>query len=269
MTESGMITMFTGICRDIFRSNFNFDGEWMKTQEARDLGERLEGLIRCGEYSIADGLLLPLLNTKTSFAMLDVIGLRLGKAPMESVNIYLESLASRMTMGGWVVIASALRCQMSVDLPGAFQRCDLFTRLSSTWYGVDIFGERVPGPALVIDFDKAVELIKPWRSDPDRWIRRMVGVAVHYWTKQAHGKDQYYEKVNVMLTLLEPMFTERNIDAVKGVGWGLKTLGRYYPSILADWLTIQNRRPHTDLMMRKAVTFLPDNLKESAMGITV
>jgi 3-methyladenine DNA glycosylase AlkD len=241
----------------------------MKTQEARDLGDRLESFIRCGEYSLADDLILPSLNAKTSFAMLDVIGLRLGKGPMEPVNVYLDSLASRMTMGGWVVIASALRSQMAVDLSGAFQRCETFTRLSSTWYGVDIFGERVPGPALVMDYDRAVELIEPWRSDPDRWIRRMVGVAVHYWAKQAHGNDQYCEKVKLLLTLLEPMFTERNIDAVKGVGWGLKTLGRYYPSILADWLTIQNSRPHIALMMRKALKFLPENLKVRAMGKTV
>jgi hypothetical protein len=240
----------------------------MKTQEARDIGDKLESLIGCGEYSKADDLLLPFLQKKTSFAMLDVIGVRLGNGPVEPVNIYLETLAQRKMMGGWVVIASAQRSQLAVDLPGAFQRCEAFTRLSSTWYGVDIFGERVPGPALMIDFDRAVELIKPWRNDPDRWIRRMVGVAVHYWAKQAHGKDQYCEKVSYLLTLLEPMFSERNIDAVKGIGWGLKTLGRFYPVILVEWLARQNCRPHTALMMRKAVTFLPDNMKERVMGKT-
>jgi len=201
----------------------------MKTQEARDKGDRLEYLIGCGDYAKADELLLPLLQSKTSFALLDVIGSRMGSVPLEPVNLYLDALSRHMTMGGWVVIASALRSQLASDLPGAIQRSKAFTRLSSTWYGVDIFGERVPGPALVMDFDRAVELIKPWRSDPDRWIRRMMGVGAHYWAKQAHGKDQYCEEVNLLLELLEPMFSERNIDAVKGVGWGLKTLGVSIP----------------------------------------
>lgn len=26
------------------------------------------------------------------------------------------------------------------------------------------------------------------------------------------------------------------MDAVKGMGWGLKTLGRHYPDLVADWL---------------------------------
>ena len=32
------------------------------------------------------------------------------------------------------------------------------------------------------------------------------------------------------------MFEEWEMDAVKGVGWGLKTLGKHYPDLVADWL---------------------------------
>jgi hypothetical protein len=238
----------------------------LKAQEACDLGSRLALYVAKGDFRGADELLIPVLNTKTSFALLDIIGKEIGKAPLTPVNTYLRQIALGGTMGGWVVIASGLRCQFESDFPGAFQRCDEFTRLSSTWYGVDIFGERVPGPALVLSFDRAVEFINLWRTDPDRWIRRMVGVAVHYWAKQAHGNDLYCDRVRRLFEMLEPMFSERHIDAVKGVGWGLKTLGRYYPSILTDWLVCQNGRPHTALMMRKAVTFLPDDMKIRAQG---
>lgn len=238
----------------------------MKTQEARDLGSRLALLVANGDYARADDLLLPVLHSKTPFAMLDILGKEIGKAPLQFTNYYLSRIAAKGTMGGWVVIASGLRRQLESDFSGAFDRCEEFTRLSSTWYGVDIFGERVPGPALVLDFNLAVEHIKPWRTDPDRWIRRMVGVAVHYWAKQAHGRDLYCDKVHSLLEMLEPMFGERHIDAVKGVGWGLKTLGRFYPSILTDWLECQNERPHTALMMRKAITFLPIDMKIRAQG---
>jgi hypothetical protein len=238
----------------------------LKTQEARDLGNRLAIFVANGDFARADDLLIPILNDKTSFAMLDIIGKGIGNTPLDTANQYLSLIAAKETMGGWVVIASGLRRQLEFDFSGAFYRCDTYTRFSSTWYGVDIFGERVPGPALVLDFDLAIEHIKPWRADPDRWIRRMVGVAVHYWAKQAHGKDQYCDRVRRLLEMLEPMFSERHIDAVKGVGWGLKTLGRYYPSILTEWLVCQKGRPHTALMMRKAITFLPVDMKSRAQG---
>jgi hypothetical protein len=61
--------------------------------------------------------------------------------------------------------------------------------------------------------------------------------------------------------LLEPLFEEWDMDAVKGVGWGLKTLGKQYPDLVADWLAQQvvpNRRRHRALMLRKALTYLSD-----------
>jgi hypothetical protein len=53
------------------------------------------------------------------------------------------------------------------------------------------------------------------------------------------------------------MFEEREVDAIKGVGWGLKTLGKHYPDLVADWLAKQvaHRQPRA-LMLRKAVTYL-------------
>ena len=128
--------------------------------------------------------------------------------------------------------------------------------LADIWYATDILGERVPGPALVTDFDRAFAALAPWRADENRWVRRTVGVAVHLWAKRSRGADEYSKQVKQLLTFLEPMFEERDIDAIKGVGWGLKTLGKYYPDLIGDWLTQQKNRPHRVLMMRKAITYL-------------
>ena len=57
------------------------------------------------------------------------------------------------------------------------------------------------------------------------------------------------------------MFEEWDVTAVKGVGWGLKTLGRHYPDLVADWLAeqvVQRQRRHRALMLRKALTYLSD-----------
>jgi hypothetical protein len=57
------------------------------------------------------------------------------------------------------------------------------------------------------------------------------------------------------------MFGEWEMDAIKGVGWGLKTLGRHYPDQVADWLVeqvVHQGRRHRALMLRKALTFLSE-----------
>ena len=57
------------------------------------------------------------------------------------------------------------------------------------------------------------------------------------------------------------MFEERHIEAIKGVGWALKTMGKYYPNLLVEWLEVQvvhlQRKPRP-LMLRKALTYLSD-----------
>jgi hypothetical protein len=57
------------------------------------------------------------------------------------------------------------------------------------------------------------------------------------------------------------MFEEQFVDAAKGVGWGLKTLGRAYPELLAEWLhtqVVHRVRPHRAVLMNKALTYLSE-----------
>lgn len=66
-------------------------------------------------------------------------------------------------------------------------------------------------------------------------------------------------EARALLDFLGPLFEEREMDAVKGVGWGLKTLGRYYPDLTASWLErqlVQQQRRPRPLMVRKALKFL-------------
>jgi hypothetical protein len=73
----------------------------------------------------------------------------------------------------------------------------------------------------------------------------------------------------VLLDFLKPMFEEWDMRAVKGVGWGLKTLGRYYPDLVAGWLArsvVPAERHHRALMLRKALTFLSEEQRARALG---
>lgn len=234
----------------------------MKIQDARELGERLARLVSDRQVGEACGLLFPLLTERTSFRLLDAIGERVGIQPSGSLNLFLDQVAAQRTLGGWVVIASALRRQLSRDLPAAFERCRAYVITANVWYATDTFGERVPGAALVMVFEPALALLAPWREDPNRWVRRMVGVAVHFWAKRSHGAVQFLPQARALLDLLAPLFEERDTDVIKGVGWGLKTLGKYYPELAADWLVQQAGRPHRALILRKATTYLPARLQQ-------
>jgi len=214
-------------------------------------------------------LLAPVLAERTPFRFLGRIGEVVGAGPLEAVNTYLEHIAAEKTEGGWVVIGSALGAQLDRDLMGAFARCRNHIIVADVWYATDILGERVPGPALLLDLQPALDLLTPWREDTNRWVRRTVGVALHFWAKRSRGALEFVPQVETLLTFLEPMFSEWEMGAVKGVGWGLKTLGKHYPDLVADWLAQQvarGQRRHRALMLRKALTYLSDEQRARATG---
>lgn len=241
----------------------------MKAEDARELGGHIATLVHTGQLDEAYTLLAPILASRTPFRALDLIAEAISAGPLEEVSAFLEKIAADETMGGWVIIATALGCQASHDLAGAFARCRDSIIVADVWHATDTFGERVTGPALVADFQSARGLLSPWREDTNRWVRRNVGVAVHFWAKRSRGASEQADKAAAALTFLEPMFEEWDLDAVKGVGWGLKTLGRHFPELVADWLeeqVVQRNRRYRALMLRKALTYLSDDQRARATG---
>jgi 3-methyladenine DNA glycosylase AlkD len=218
-------------------------------------------LVERGQSEQAYALLAPVLAERTPFRYLDRVGRAVGIGPLPEVNAMLERVAAAGTEGGWVIIGSALGRQLDRGLPGALARCRDYVVAANVWYGADILGERVPGPALVADLDATLPLFAPWREDPNRWVRRTVGVAVHFWAKRSQGAPELSDRAESLLSFLDPMFAEWEMDAVKGVGWGLKTLGRYYPNLMAEWLARQLvccQHRHRALVLRKAMTYLSE-----------
>jgi 3-methyladenine DNA glycosylase AlkD len=241
----------------------------MKIAEARIIGEDLANLVHSGEMEFAYSQLVPILTQRTPFSALDRIGSTLGKCPIEPVNELLEQLAADRTMAGWVVIARVLREQLDQNFDGTLDRCRDYVILADTWYGADIQGERVPGPALVQKFPLALEKLTSWRVDPNRWVRRTVGVSAHFWAKRSRGQAMHAHCAEELLAFLSPMFTEWEIDAAKGIGWGLKTLGKYYPDLVTPWLLELTSNPelrYRALTLRKALTYLPDDQKDEVLS---
>jgi 3-methyladenine DNA glycosylase AlkD len=230
----------------------------MISKDADILGRRIAALVGDGQTSEALALLGPVLSGKTAFRLLDRIGLRIGEGPLAETSAFLERIAREKTMGGWPLLGSALAAQYPRDPEGALNRCRAWIAAADVWYAADTLAERVPGLALVADFARALGLLAPWRSDPNRWVRKSAGVAVHLWTKRSRGEARCLPQAKKLLAFLEPMLAETEMDAVKGIGWGLKTMGRYYPDALAPWLVRQvaRRKGVRALMLRKATTYL-------------
>jgi hypothetical protein len=235
----------------------------VRAAEADELGKRLAALVQFGRMAQAHTLLDPVLAQRTPFAMLDRMGSAIGTSSLDALDTFLEQVAAGRSEGGWVIIGSALRAQLEQDQAGVYARCRDYIVAADVWYGADILGERVPGPALVADFGPALTLLGPWRGDANRWVRRAVGVSAHHWAKRTRGAEP--ARAEALLAFLEPMYEEWEMDAVKGVGWGLKTLGRYYPLLLAEWLARQAGRRHRALMQRKALTYLSAEQRERAL----
>jgi hypothetical protein len=256
----------------------------MNAREADELGARIAQRVQAGHTAGAYELLMPVLRERTPFRYLGRIGEAAGTEPLEAVNAFLVRIARDRTEGGWVVIGTALGKQLDRDLKGALARCRECIIAADVWYGSDILGERVPGPALLAHFGSTWELLRPWRKDANRWVRRAVGVSVHFWAKRTRGSAEHTEQAEVLLgsaehteqaevllAFLDPMFGEWDMDAVKGVGWGLKTLGRYYPDLVADWLAqqvVHRQRRHRTLMLRKSLTYLSEEHRARATGET-
>jgi hypothetical protein len=248
----------------------------VRAQEARDLGRKVTALVQMKRPEDAYDLLSPVLAERTPFRLLRYIGEAAGGDPKagdlegrQRVDALLERISTEGTEGGWVVIASALAEQLGDDAAGVFGRCRGFIVTADVWYAADIMGEGVLGVALVNEFEPSLALLAPWRGAANAWVRRAVGISAHFWAKRSGGAPEKAAQAEALLTFLEPMFGEWDMTAVKGVGWGLKTLGRTYPDLVADWLANEicpNQRRHRTLMLRKALTHLSAEQRACAIG---
>ena len=240
----------------------------MRTKEAREIGKQVSTLVHKGRPQQAYTLLAPTLAERTKFPMLERIGEPIGAGPIDSTNTFLELAAQGKTEGGWVVIGASLREQLGRDMPGAFERARGAIRAAQVWYASDIIGERVPGQALVDCFDPALEQLDPWRRDTCSWVRRSVGVAVHMWAKRSGGAGELQPRAVTLMDFLEPLIQDWDMDAAKGTGWGLKTLGKYYPETLTGWLAerLAEQTHMRAIVRRKAMTYLSEEQRTRVLA---
>jgi 3-methyladenine DNA glycosylase AlkD len=223
--------------------------------EARETARSCVNLVRQNAIPEAVALLLPILNRKTSFALLDTIGNETGSAGIHTDILFsfTDKLEETKAMGAYVIIASALNCFPAAGLAAAMDKTREYIIKGDTWYTADNMAERVPGQALVKEFNSALPLLRQYLKDKNPWIKRSAGVAVHFFGKRVRNEPA---KMKKLLELLAPLYEEKDVRVIKGIGWGLKTAGRYYPDQLVNFLKSQQGKKPSALMLRKATTYL-------------
>jgi hypothetical protein len=237
--------------------------------QATEIGQSIVALLDKGRPAQAHELLAPVLAQRTPFRLLDRIGQAVGAAQGPHVEEFLERVAAERAQGSWPVIGSALGQRLGEDPGDALARCRRYIVTADVWYAADTLGERVPGPGLVACLGQTLALMGPWREDENQWVRRATGVAVHFWAKRSRGASERIPEAKALLAFLEPLLEEKEIAAAKGIGWGLKSLGRHYPAQVTAWLREQlagqGRQPRA-VVLRKARTYLGEDAPGRRLG---
>jgi len=234
--------------------------------EARDFAKKLSAFVRDGYLNDALKVLRSILDHRTPFRLLDIIGWEFGKLEEGTLYRLLERISRLKAEGGWVIIAAALHERLETALLPSLEMAQKYIIQADKWYACDTFGERVLGPAILNHFDLSLQHLESWRSHENCWVRRSLGVSVHFWAKRTRSEDAVKEKRIHLLEFLSPMLPDKDRNTARGVGWALKTLGRYNPQLVHDFMYKQIHVKNLKLpavVIRKALKFLPYELKSN------
>ncbi len=240
----------------------------MTRREARELAEKCLELLAAGQEEAAPEALASLLCAKVPFPILDLVGKTLGengKQEQQRLLALFDRLVQTGAMGAYVIVGQGLIAVNDVDLRLSFARAREYIVRGDAWYVADIIGERPLGHGLPTHFDEAVGLLEGFTGDANHWARRSVGVAVHFFAKRVRDAPV---RIRRLLALLAPLIEEQDTAALKGIGWGLKTIGRYYPDLLVPFLRreLATKRPRR-LLLRKATTYLDEAVREEILSL--
>ena len=235
----------------------------MNREWARSTAKRLVEAINREDKEEFWSLLNPVLDAKVPFTLLDEIGRILGEAGRSDSPRYFgvfDTIIASDKMGGYVIVGQALSAFFETELEASINKATEIVTKGQTWYVCDIIGERVLGQALVDYFESAIPVLEQKTVLNGQEIRRSIGVAVHFFAKR---RPRDVERMEQLLQLLAGLVDDRRVFVVKGVGWGLKTIGKHQPKLVEDFLekTLESKKI-SKLMLRKATTYLDDNAKE-------
>lgn len=240
----------------------------LSPQSLQRFAEEFVTYIQKNQAKAAADSLKPLLNTKCPFSKLDQLGNLIGNKAKDDPTAFLNAfdcIVESQAMGGFVVVGEALAELLATDFDVAMRKSREYIIKGATWYVCDIIGERSIGKATVKHFERTLPYLEGFLGDENKWVKRSAGVAVHFFAKRVRDNPI---KAKALLDVLAPHIEERQVDVVKGIGWGIKTMGRFYPDVAVPFLIEQldAEKKFSKLMMRKALTYLPADKKAEVLA---
>lgn len=209
-------------------------------------------------------LLQPILDSKVKFRKLDELGLALGNGNKHQKDLFftfLDALVDYDAMGGYVIASKSLVPFLNNHLDEVMSKSREYILKGDVWHVCDNMSERSIGQALVDRFDDALPWIRKFLASEKAWLQRSAGVAIHFFSKRVQDKP---EKTNALLKVVEPYVEIKQKNPVKGIGWGLKTIGKHHPEIAKSFLLaqIEQDKDMSKILIRKALTYLPEETQE-------
>lgn len=240
----------------------------LSLQALQQLSEEFTNYAQKNQAQVAADSLKPLLKSKCSFSKLDKLGSLIGNKAKQNPLRFFETfdcIVESQAMGGFVVVGEALVSVLETDFEASMQKSHEYIIKGATWYVSDIIGERSIGKAVVKHFEQTLPYLEKFLGDENKWVKRSAGVAVHYFAKRVLDNQ---EKAKVLLDVLAPHIEERQVDVVKGIGWGIKTMGRIYPEVVVPFLIeqLKAKKKLSKLMLRKALKYLPEDKKAEVLA---
>ncbi|MEL7001468.1 MAG: DNA alkylation repair protein [Bacteroidota bacterium] len=172
-----------------------------------------------------------ILNFKIKFPLLEFFAEEIiASIPSRDHLRFVDIIVAKNYIGSYVIAGKVLQLRLSKDMKSTFEKAIQYFTQGDEWYCCDIISERVFGEALLLDFDRALSLLKQLTKHPNPWVRRGIGVAIHYATKRKVGRV----KAQLLLDLTLTQVQEKHIEIKKGFGWGLKTLSKFHPDIVKE-----------------------------------
>lgn len=222
----------------------------MNKKEAREIATRI-----CSELPFEVSRCYNNLNDafwahKTPFPVLESVAVVLHSELSEIDLMELIGYSVKENrMGSYVVAGKSLQLLLKGNLKLYMQRAVDFMIYGNEWYVCDIIAERVFGHGLLIEFQKTFNILKSYVSHENMWIRRAIGIAVHYAVKNKLGLPE----VEKLFYLLAEQAEEKNIHIKKGCGWGIESIGKYHPEFMMSKRGFLENKPNLNPWIRKKI----------------
>ena len=213
-----------------------------KKSEIQEVLQALESLDYNGQKStFHQQVKNQILEYKIKFPLLEYFTQELASIiPSKSHLEFLDWVVDEDYIGSYVITGKLLQLKLNANMEEVFSHAAKHMIKGDKWYSCDIISERVYGEGLLFDFEQAFFILTAFTKHESPWVRRAIGVAIHYATKRKVGR----EKASRLLDLTLSQIKDKHIEVKKGFGWGLKTLTKFHPEMV---LTVQDQITHPEV----------------------